>query len=99
MTLSGEGVTVFTSPYLSAGAPAPSEAKGLMIIQMEILKDKWTDFMHWIPFIARSCVLQTIDGGVKVLKTIFGEVRQSTASWEGACFCAYAYTSIGAAVD
>ena len=26
----GEGVTVFTSPYLSAGAPALGEAKGLM---------------------------------------------------------------------
>ena len=26
----GEGVTVFTSPYLSAGAPALGEAKGLI---------------------------------------------------------------------
>ena len=26
----GEGVTVFISPYLSAGAPALGEAKGLM---------------------------------------------------------------------
>ena len=25
-----EGVTVFTSPYLSAGAPAQGEAKGLI---------------------------------------------------------------------
>ena len=51
------------------------------------------------PSIARSSVLPTIDGGVKVLKTILGGVRQSTASWEGACFGAYAYTSIGATVD
>ena len=27
-----EGVTVFTYPYLSAGAPAPGEAKGLILI-------------------------------------------------------------------
>ena len=26
----GEGVTVFTSPYLSEGAPAQDEAKGLI---------------------------------------------------------------------
>ena len=26
----GEGVTVFTSPYLSAGAPAQGEVKGLI---------------------------------------------------------------------
>ena len=30
LTLLGEGVTVFTSPYLSAGAPAFGEAKGLI---------------------------------------------------------------------
>ena len=30
LTSPGEGVTVFTSPYLSAGAPALGEAKGLM---------------------------------------------------------------------
>ena len=30
MTSPGEGVTVFTSPYLSAGAPAQGEAKGLI---------------------------------------------------------------------
>ena len=29
-TSPGEGVTVFTSPYLSAGAPALGEAKGLI---------------------------------------------------------------------
>ena len=34
MTSPGEGVTVFTSPYLSVGAPAPGEAKGL--IELEI---------------------------------------------------------------
>ena len=27
----GEGVTVFTSPYLSAGAPSLGEAKGLIL--------------------------------------------------------------------
>ena len=31
LTSPGEVVTVFTSPYLSAGAPAQGEAKGLMI--------------------------------------------------------------------
>ena len=31
LTSPGEGVTVFTSPYLSAGAPALGEAKGLII--------------------------------------------------------------------
>ena len=31
LTSPGEGVTVFTSPYLSAGAPALGEVKGLMI--------------------------------------------------------------------
>ena len=30
LTSPGEGETVFTSPYLSAGAPALGEAKGLM---------------------------------------------------------------------
>ena len=29
LTSPGEGVTVFTYPYLSAGAPAFGEAKGL----------------------------------------------------------------------
>ena len=32
LTSPGEGVTVFTSPYLSAGAPALGEAKGLIRI-------------------------------------------------------------------
>ena len=31
LTSPGEGVTVFTSPYLSAGAPSSGEAKGLII--------------------------------------------------------------------
>ena len=31
LTSPGEGVTLFTSPYLSAGAPALGEAKGLII--------------------------------------------------------------------
>ena len=31
LTSTGEGVTVFTSPYLSAGDPAQGEAKGLII--------------------------------------------------------------------
>ena len=30
LTWPGEGVTVFTSPYLSSGAPALGEAKGLI---------------------------------------------------------------------
>ena len=36
MTSPGEGVTVFTSPYLSAGAPAQGEAKGLIKDEKEI---------------------------------------------------------------
>ena len=32
LTSPGEGVTVFTSPYLTAGAPALGEAKGLILI-------------------------------------------------------------------
>ena len=36
MTSPGEGVSVFTSPYLSAGAPALGEAKGLMNVKKEI---------------------------------------------------------------
>ena len=31
LTSPGEGVTIFTSPYLSAGSPALGEAKGLII--------------------------------------------------------------------
>ena len=34
LTSPGEGVTIFTSPYLSAGTPALGEAKGLMKIQI-----------------------------------------------------------------
>ena len=34
MTSPGEVVTVFTSPYLSAGAPALGEAKGLIAIKI-----------------------------------------------------------------
>ena len=30
LTSPGEGVTVFTSPYLSAGTPAQGESKGLI---------------------------------------------------------------------
>ena len=30
LTSPGEGVTVFTSPYLGAGVPALGEAKGLI---------------------------------------------------------------------
>ena len=30
LTSSDEGVTIFTSPYLSAGAPEQGEAKGLI---------------------------------------------------------------------
>ena len=32
LTSPGEGVTEFTSPNLSAGAPALGEAKGLMLL-------------------------------------------------------------------
>ena len=38
LTSPGEGVTVFISPYLSVGAPALGEAKGLIIIKL-ILKN------------------------------------------------------------
>ena len=36
LTSPGEGFTVFTSPYLSAGAPALGEAKGLNIYKPNI---------------------------------------------------------------
>ena len=36
LTSPGEEVTVFTSLYLSAGAPAPGEAKGLIKIKLLI---------------------------------------------------------------
>ena len=36
LTSQGEGVTVFTSPYLSAGAPSLGEAKGLIIVNISI---------------------------------------------------------------
>ena len=39
LTSPGEGVTVFTSPYLSAGAPALCEAKGLIILIMIFTKN------------------------------------------------------------
>ena len=35
MTSSGEGVTVFTYPYLSEGAPALGEAKGSIKIKIQ----------------------------------------------------------------
>ena len=40
MTSPGEGVTVFTSPYLSAGAPALGKAKGLIAISNKI-QESW----------------------------------------------------------
>ena len=42
LTSPGEGVTVFTSPYLSAGAPALGEAKGL---KQEQIVDGWEQYM------------------------------------------------------
>jgi len=36
LTSPGEVVTVFTYPYLSAGAPEPGEAKGLMNLLKKI---------------------------------------------------------------
>ena len=39
MTSPGEVVTVFTSPYLSAGAPAQGEAKGLIYKLINLLID------------------------------------------------------------
>ena len=42
MTSPGEGVTVFTSPYLSAGAPELGEAKGLInLFKFKYLKLKY----------------------------------------------------------
>ena len=38
LTTPGEGVTVFTSPYLSVGVPAPGEAKGLIQISAKSYK-------------------------------------------------------------
>ena len=36
LTSPGEMVTVFTCPYLSAGAPAQGEAKGLMSLYNQL---------------------------------------------------------------
>jgi hypothetical protein len=38
LTSPGEGVTIFTSPYFSAGAPERGEAKGLIIFFLESKK-------------------------------------------------------------
>ena len=38
LTSPGEGVTVFTYPYLSAGAPAFGEAKGLIHLFLNFSK-------------------------------------------------------------
>ena len=37
LTSPGEGVTIFTSPYLSAVAPAQGEAKGLILFLFYII--------------------------------------------------------------
>ena len=37
LTSPGEVVSVFTSPYLSAEAPAFGEAKGLIIVKINII--------------------------------------------------------------
>ena len=39
LTSPGEVVSVFTSPYLSAGAPALGESKGLMNDNREVFKN------------------------------------------------------------
>ena len=41
LTSPGEGVTVFTSPYLSAWAPSVGEAKGLINFLFIILEINW----------------------------------------------------------
>ena len=46
LTSPGEGVTVFTSPYLSAGARALGEAKGLISIKKD---EKLLDEILYIP--------------------------------------------------
>ena len=46
MTSLGDGVSVFTSPYLSAGAPALGEAKGLIIIIFEIINLENNNFIN-----------------------------------------------------
>ena len=47
MTSPEEGVTVFTSPYLSAGAPELGEAKGLIIIYERCFRLLVTIFSLW----------------------------------------------------
>ena len=46
MTSPGEGVTVFTPPYLSAGAPALGEAKGLNEIN-ELNEKNFKSKLSW----------------------------------------------------
>ena len=46
LTSPGEGVTVFTSPYLSAGAPALGEVKGLInIFSLKIINLNFFNFL------------------------------------------------------
>ena len=56
LTSPGEGVTVFTSPYLSAGAPALGEAKVLILISKNKQKNKKTQnfFDNLYPFFVRK---------------------------------------------
>ena len=41
-------VTIFTSPYLSAGAPAPGEAKGLIKLNLTSFKTDSVEDMSWM---------------------------------------------------
>ena len=55
MTSPGEGVTVFTSPYLSAGAPALGEAKGLIYhLDKSIMKYKYHHFINLLLYVIKK---------------------------------------------
>ena len=62
LTSPGEVVSVFTSPYLSAGAPALGEAKGL--INAKIKSNK-------IRILGRNFVKNNKNKGKLIINTIF----------------------------
>ena len=75
MTSPGEGVTVFTSLYLSAGAPALGEAKGL-INRETCYKIYLACFMAYIKELINP--LASPSAGAPAIK--YGDVNTETTS-------------------
>ena len=66
MTWPGEGITIFTSPYLTAGAPALGEAKGL--IKYIFNKNK----NIYIKFIYTKTIMKYRDWGLSLISFSHG---------------------------